>query len=360
MKILYDYQILILQRFGGISRYYFELINSINKRTIHETECHALFSKNYYFEKYFHKKSLVKYPAKTSRIINLSNEINTIIRSKTKYDIIHPTYYNPYIINKFKGKLVITVYDMIHEIYPEMFSNDDQTANNKKKLIYASDKIIAISNSTKRDIMNIYHDLDPNKIVVVYLGNSLKFEKGSKIIDFLPKDYILFVGERKRYKNFENFLKAFNISTQNSSMNLICAGGGAFSKDEKAEIEAFGLTDKVHQYSFDDYELAYTYSKANCFVFPSKYEGFGIPILEAFACNCPAILSNTSSLPEIGGDAAVYFNPEDVQEMASQISKVIYDNELRRELINKGSKRIKMFNWDKMADETIEVYKSIL
>ena len=110
----------------------------------------------------------------------------------------------------------------------------------------------------------------------------------------------------------------------------------------------------------DDQTLSYAYSHALCFVFPSLYEGFGIPTLEAFACNCPVVLSNTSSMPEVGGDAAEYINPYDVNDMTQKIQNVLNDENLRVRMIEKGREQLKKFDWDEIAQQTIDCYKEVL
>jgi len=276
-------------------------------------------------------------------------------------DIIHPTYYEPYILNRKRGKLVITVHDMIHEIYPDYFHEEDTTREKKKQLIYNADGIIAISNNTKTDILKFYPDVDEEKIKVIYHANSLNTNPTNKVNlqgDF-PQKYILYVGTRGGYKNFNSFFDATkDILIEDKSMNLLCAGGGGFSDREKVMMAP--ISDRVHQIDVTDELLAYLYKNAECFVFPSLYEGFGIPTLEAFANGCPCIISNTSSMCEVGGDAAVYINPYDVSDIRNKISSVIYSEEKKKELRRKGIEREKLFSWDKTARETVDFYKEVL
>jgi glycosyltransferase involved in cell wall biosynthesis len=360
MKIVYDYQILCNQRYGGVSRYFYEIVSRISKEPTCKVDFPVLFSNNYYFEKYFDRKSIEKYRYRSTKLVNTLNKLNIKRMNKNKYDIIHPTYYDPYIINKFSGKLVLTVYDMIHEIYPDEFSKRDKTVEYKRNMILAADKIIAISESTKRDILKFYPQIDPMKISVIYLGNSLTTINNISKIEF-PKKYILFVGRRETYKNFNSFVKAFaKVSNDRNNLHLVCAGGGKFNDEELALLKELGIGERVKQQFFSDDELAQAYSSAVCFVFPSKYEGFGIPVLEAFACQCPTLLSNRSSLPEVGGNAALYFDPDDLDDMANQMERVIDDKELCNQLIGLGLERLKLFNWDRIAGQTLELYKSIL
>ncbi|MBW8308899.1 MAG: glycosyltransferase family 4 protein [Candidatus Paracaedibacteraceae bacterium] len=361
MKILYDYQILCAQKYGGISRYYYELVSRISKYENTKIEIPALFSCNYYFENYFEKKSVSQYSSRFGSLVRYANRKYTLLFGYKNYDIIHPTYYNPYIIGRLRGKLVVTVYDMIHELYPKEFSKEDKTAEFKREMIYKSDRIIAISESTKKDILRFYPDIDQKKINVIYLGNSLS------ALDLKPDScvvpdskYVLFVGQRRAYKNFDNFIKAFAKAFANiDEMNVICTGGGPFSTDELNLINDLDLGGRVTQKSLSDNDLAIAYCNAQCFVFPSFYEGFGIPVLEAFACKCPALLSNRSSLPEVGGDAALYFNPESIDEIAEKLLRISSDEKLRSSLVKKGQERLKLFDWDTIAEDTYNLYLDV-
>lgn len=355
MKIYYDFQILRVQKYGGISRYFYELYNHINDKELAQVKVGCLFNRNRYFE------DICGIKEGTNSYRKYKLECTYSLANSFFSDIVHPTYYEPYILKRKRGKLVITVYDMIHEIYPGYFHTEDTTREKKKQLIYHADGIIAISENTKADILKFYPDVKEEKIKVIYLGNSLMTNPTNKANlnrDF-PAKYILYVGTRGGYKNFATFFEAAkNILSEDSSMHLLCAGGGNFSDREKEMMNS--ISDRVHQIDVTDEILAYLYKNAECFVFPSLYEGFGIPTLEAFASGCPCIISNTSSMCEVGGDAAVYIDPYDVSDMKNKISSVIYSEEKKEELRTKGMEREKLFSWDKTAKETVDFYKEIL
>ncbi len=352
INVFYDYQIMLLQKYGGISRYFYELLTYINKTDEAHADAFCLGNKNSYFQSYFNKLN-----NKRMRGLGVVNRFFAKRKMK-KYDIVHPTYYNPYVLKQKHNKIVITVYDMIHELFSDMFSSDDTTVENKKDMIYGADHIIAISESTKRDILKLYPDISPDKITVIYIGSNM-MPNAEQVKIALPEKYILFVGNRGLYKNFNAFFKSVKpVLLNDPEMHLVCLGGGAFNEEEKALLAE--VSDQVIQRNAYDAELAYAYSKAVCFVFPSLYEGFGIPTLEAFACDCPVVLSNTSSMPEVGGDAVVYFDPYDENDMRDKIEKVISDSELRQNMIAKGREQLKKFSWEKIALETIECYKNVL
>lgn len=355
MKILYDYQILIMQKYGGISRYFYELAVRIKERG-EEPEVRTLFSKNSYFQNYFKIKRIS--PDQKYKIPGLIRICHAVIllQPARKYDIIHPTYYDTYLIGKFKGKLVITVHDMIHEKY---IQHDRETIKRKREYIYKSDKIIAISECTKKDILHYYPDIPEDKIRVIYQASDIIRKKTA--LNFLPSKYILYVGNREGYKNFIRFVYAVRpLVLEDTQLQVVCAGGGAFQDDEMQLLKDLKMDSRFLQYSYTEKELFTIYSTAALFVFPSLYEGFGIPLLESMQSGCPVVCSNTSCFPEIAGDAALYFHPEDIQDMTRNIKEVYCNASLKKELVKKGKIRMQMFSWDRTAQETQRLYKDCL
>lgn len=365
MKILYDHQIFTLQKYGGISRYFYELLREFSLMDDINTDVALLFSNN----KYIYNKKIVNHRnffinkdfRGKVRLMNLFNKLNSIFYlNKQSFNIFHPTYYHPYFLRYLHKKpFVITVYDMIHEKFKYMFSINDKTTQYKKMLVDKANRIIAISQSTKNDLIDIFN-IKSEKIEVVYLGNSLIY-RDVKINFNLPQKYILFVGSRSIYKNFDFFLESISdILKNNRELYLVCAGGDNFKDMEVLKLKKLGVQNQVLQFNFDDDTLAYVYKNAILFVFPSLYEGFGIPILEAFSCGCPVVCSNTSSLPEVGGDAVEYFDPYDKDSIKSAVERVLLDEELRKKMIERGKKRLEKFSWENTAIKTKEIYKGIL
>lgn len=358
MKILFDHQIFCLQQYGGVSRYYMELAYELNRNKDISIDIPVLFSKNQYLTDLKHNKCYDIKNKWIDRLIKLINRAYTIWRlSIEKYDIIHPTWHAPYIIPFSKGKLVITIHDMIHEIYGP---NNSKDIKNKKRYIYNSDAIIAISQNTKNDILRFYPDISPNKIKVIYHGtNYLPHGKEPKIVS-VPDKYILFVGKREGYKNAEILIKVvYDIIQEKKDIVLFMAGGGAFKKEETNLINTLRVGKYIVQADVSDSELSYLYRHAICFVYPSKYEGFGFPILEAFNNECPVISSKASCLPEVGGEAALYFDPDDRKELYLQITALIDNEELRNKYILRGKERAKFFSWEKTAEQTLDLYREI-
>lgn len=365
MKILYDHQTFSVQEYGGISRYFYEIIARIKKYPFFSAELSLLFSNNHYLNNSFkYYRFLPKYKFKGKvRIMNTLNRYYSIYNLfNTNYDIFHPTYYDPYFLKYLRKKpFVLTVYDMIHEKYPSFFKRKDKTSEYKYMLCQKANKIIAISNNTKKDLVEIFKIPD-SKVEVVYLAGELRKDSNKNIELKLPKNYILYVGNRNGYKNFEHFVKSISpLLIRNKELIILCSGGNHFSDKEEALFEKLNIRNQVLYFKVkSDNEMAKLYENAICFVYPSLYEGFGIPILEAFSCGCPVVLSNTSSFPEVAGDAGMYFDPYDEISIRNAIDKIINNNNLRDILIKKGYERLNIFSWYITAEKTKNVYESLL
>lgn len=410
MKIFFDYQIFVRQKYGGISRYFQQLIVNLNEIFFkdnvnqHQIILSSLLSDNRYISQIpggpnFCNRNIgnkfieAEFKGKFRLLDNLNKFFLAPQVALSDYDIFHPTYYDPYFLKALdfnrsrcirgidggrrpRPRLVITVYDMIHERYPQSFCKRDRTIANKRLLLSRADKIIAISHNTKKDILYFYPEIDPQKIAVIHLATSMNLsDKSPSILSKLPDTnlpYILFVGRREIYKNFNRTLEAITpLLLDLDHLQLLCFGGGAFDCEEINLIKKLGVENKVKQINGDDSLLQNLYQHALCFLFPSCYEGFGIPILEAFACECPLVCSNTSSFPEVAGDganggsaAALYFNPEDPESIRAAVEKIVKDtNEsksIRNELVAKGKNQLENFSWEKMARQTLDVYFSLL
>jgi len=361
VKILFDHQAFTLQVFGGISRYFAELIKNAPQNT--EIETFVPMSNNFYLKEV--KPDVPSFfPSKNFKgKLPLFRKINNFKTRKVlkggKFDIFHPGYFDPYFLKHIGRKpFVLTIHDMTHELYPDSFSQFDKTALWKKELAKKATHIISVSENTKQDILKFY-DIPSNKISVVWHGfyRSLSEPISVKV---LSGKFLLYVGSRNSYKNFTNFVEAYTLLKQETpDLQLVCTGG-AFSEEEKEIFKTKKISGSVSQIRATDEELAWLYQNAEAFVFPSFYEGFGIPVLEAFSNNCPVILSTTGALKEVGGSAASYFNPSDVAEMKSAIKSVIEDEKLKLVMIKKGQERLKLFSWQKTAEQTAYVYKKVL
>ncbi|MEK7518242.1 MAG: glycosyltransferase family 1 protein [Patescibacteria group bacterium] len=328
-----------------------------------------------------------------------------------------PTHYAP----RFSPiPTVISIMDLSYIHYPEMFKRSDlyQLENWTRYSVKKAKKIFTISQASKDDIIKVYN-VSEEKVVVTYPGVKLRTQspiqsgtklksimQGSELLKEKYKiegNYILFVGTLQPRKNIVRLIEAFakvtselrslrqfkNFSNASvpaaryhsprdtvaygdssekifhakapRSLELIIVGKKGWLYEEILEApKKFKIEDKVKFLDFvPDEDLPLLYKNALCFVLPSLYEGFGLPVLEAMKYGCPVITSNVSSLPEAGGDAALYVDPKSIDDIASKIKLLIADKKLRQELIRKGYEQVKKFSWEKTARETLRVLGSI-
>ena len=389
MKILYDHQTFYQQNFGGISRYFCELMNQFSLdanmsftlplRYVQNDNLRQFPQLNKYWSNrinYLCDSRVVSFVQKKIHFNELNFGLNLVFNNqgesvrllkKQDFDVFHPTYYEPYFLKYLQKKpYVLTVYDMIHELFPHYFKASDKTRGWKKNLIEHARGIIAISENTKKDIIK-FTDVDPDRVHVIYLGNPLEHlnePSQNNTFSVSPidgKPYLLFVGSRSSYKNFIFFIQSVGeMLIKYDGLQVICAGSSPFSREEKSVLKKMDILHKVKHVKVNDAIMKNLYKNARAFIFPSLYEGFGLPILEAFSCGCPAILSNSSSLPEIGGDAAIYFDPNNRESIICAVETVLFNEKYREDLIKKGSERLKFFSWEKAAISTKKVYNDLL
>lgn len=354
MKILYDSQIFWLQKFGGISRYFDELCK--HGKAKFDYIVAGKYSENVYAPDI---SKMQPFPIKKNfkgkgRLIRFANNCSDkkAIR-KDDYDIYHSTYY--YVTEYPKNKpTIITAYDFIHELFPKNFPTDRFTVPAKNKSLHNATRIISISQNTKDDLLRLYPDIDESKIDVVHLAIEWKpREKNAQ--NRFEKPYILFTGQRGGYKNFVTFTKAIAPILTSNDLFLVCTGQ-PFNEQEKSLFNELKIQARVFSLFAGEDELRTLYENALCFVFPSKYEGFGLPILEAFVSECPAVLANASCFPEIAGVAAEYFDPDNEIDMRKKIADVVQSETLRQELVTKGLEQYKKFTMEKMIERTLNTY----
>lgn len=357
MQVIYDAQIFLGQKTGGISRYHYELIRG-GLHSKWDVKVAGIFVKNQYLLNDINLKKNFFYDYTASFA-----QINKFLLKRTlkrlkEQTIFHPANPYSYLHSEFpqvKNK-VITIHDMIVE--------GENINYGKDKLFYANhaSKIIAVSETTKKDIINLFN-IDSNKIEVIYHGSSLFPGMAKRPSQQpLPDNYLLYVGTRNYHKNFSKFIEGImNLLKKDKDLFLICVGKNDFSKKEILWLKEMQIENKVIAITkATDNELAYLYSNAKAFIFPSLKEGFGIPILEAWACGTPVILSNNECFKEIAAEAGFFFDPYSPESIGNSVEKVINDKFLQKDLLAKGTKRLQFFSWEKTVKQTHEVYESII
>lgn len=360
-KILYDNQMFTLQRFGGVTRYFADLMYNLPQGEFVADMPMRYCENHYVTETYGHKYDTISFPSNyriRRQIYMLTNKhISWKAIKFNDFDIFHPTYFHPYFLKSVKRRqkpFVLTVHDMTFERYPQDVLIYDRTIPNKRRLIAEADHIIAVSENTKRDIVELI-GTDPSKISVVHHGYRPVQECAPQLFD----RYVLYVGERKGYKNFLPWLSAIrSIFNLDPNLKIVCTGS-PFTASEQKLFAKWNISDRLVHVAANDAQMASLYRHALCFVFPSHYEGFGIPILEAFSNGCPVCLSNASCFPEVAGDAAIFFNPNDAQSMLDTLKETLVSATLRDELRAKGIERSREFSIERMVAQTCDVYRKL-
>lgn len=396
MRIAFDHQAFCLQKTGGISRYYCRLAEQLQQyKLADEIGVFAPLYRNQYLrglsKNLVHGYSVNDYPAKTAGLLVKAN--GWLARSQIKEwkpDLVHETYFSLKRSASKSCPIVLTVFDMIPELEAiasqaklgTCLTQRVELDSTKRAAVQRADHIICISEHTRGDLLKLYQ-VPAHKVSVVYLGceavtvqsalenTSIDINTNTSTntsTDVLTscarqsRTYLLYVGLREGYKNFKNLLQAIAQSPAlMAEFDVLAFGGGTFTAAEQTLIERLGFKSKqVRQQSGNDAALNEAYQNAAAFVYPSAYEGFGLPPLEAMARNCPVISSNTSSMPEVIGGAGEYFDPQSLDSISSAIQSVVFSKERTQELIKLGSERVKIFTWQRCAQETHAIYQSVL
>lgn len=380
IRVLYDYQAFAMQTHGGVSRCFAELYKHLPQEVtaqiavkesdnVYIREMDGVMPANYKYNNFICRKNFkgkghlhLWYDKLThgGYYPNYNQNYTVEMLKRGDYDVFHPTFFNDYFLPYLNGKpFVLTIHDMIPELYPQYFSENDIQIVMKRKLAPLSSAIIAVSENTKQDIVRIL-DVPEEKVHVVYHGCSFPRMLQSKSL--LKSPYILYVGDRYGYKNFKIFVRCVaSFLKSHPEVSVVCTGK-PFNLDEEELFIGLGVRERfIHYWVSTDDELYSLYHYAICFVYTSEYEGFGIPILEAYQADCPVLLNHASCFPEIAGDAAVYFNMSlegsDVVEKLEQI--YTFSKEERNILLARQRERLARYSWDISARKIAAIYSTV-
>ncbi len=364
MKILYDGQVYADQKTGGTSRYFTNLIDRL------PVDIEPTLTSAYRLDKSYYpthpKLQLHEFPDfRPYRIAHqLRGRYFSWLKNRQHFEIVHPTYYfllgqEPF--DRISQPLTITVFDMIHEIFASKLDPSNITIRAKRSAIEAADAILCISENTRTDLIK-YFPAAESKTVVTYLASDFNSNSSDGISSPVAQPYFLYVGARtKAYKNFDTLLSAFGRVASNNDDICLCVVGAPFNDAERQEIAALKLTDRILSYTHtSDTLLAALYRGSIAFIYPSLYEGFGIPPLEAMACGTVVVAANASSIPEVVGDAGILFDPRSANDLAEIMIELLDSPSKRDRLIAKGHDRHQLFSWEKTATQTVAVYRSLI
>ena len=389
MKALFDYQAFESQRIGGVSRSYAELISHFDKLAgcearlglkesdnVYLSECglsNHIRPLHYTHNRLFKGNKLFKGQRTITRIIlgwmghgndgyDINREFCIRLLKRQAFDVFEPTYFNDYFLPFLKDKpFVLTVHDMIPELYPQYFARDNFQIRMRQLLCPLASHIHVPSNKTKEDLVHIL-GIQPEKVTVISHGSPRIMENGNRQERLFDFPYLLYVGDRYGYKNFQPWIKEVSrIVRDYPDIHIVCTGK-PFNEIERQLITDLNLENNIDYYFASQETFGSLYKNAIAFVFPSEYEGFGLPILEAFTYGCPVMLNDASCFPEVGGEAALYFSMKGRSSDFYEKFQYLYamSSEERACLIEKGKKRAQQFSWDAAARKLERVYKSVI
>ncbi len=371
----------------GIGRYIQEIVDNVIK--IDQDNEYIIFLSKDNFDEFICDGERVKKKIANIRWYGIAEQLfMPFLILRNRLDLMHFPHFNVPVF--CPTKFVVTIHDLILTKFPTVRSSTLSPAFYKLKnlfyriiiyiAVHRAREVIAVSEFTKKDIVEKFK-ISEKKVQVTYEGvanlakgkDSLfvkKLDDKSTLLSYnIDSKFILYVGNAYPHKNLESLVEVFSdLHKKHQGLRLVLVGKEDYFYKRIKEIAAgFSLWHEDVEDSpvifpgyVPDSELEILYKKAMCYVFPSLYEGFGLPPLEAMVKGCPVISSNSSSMPEILGDAAIYFNPKDKQEMIDKIEKVLDDPRLRETLIKKGKEQAKSYNWWEAARKTLEIYKNIL
>ncbi len=366
MKVRYTPDVFRFQRAGGVSRYFVELARRLAARDVDARIIGGL-----------HINDLLDGlpeatglhvgeagPARARQAVTKVVDFGItagVAELLGSGDVLHPTWYPPALDRlPRRSALVTTVFDMIPERYPELSVGSVDATRRKRAWVEASDRVLVISEQTRRDLIELF-DVDGEAVTVTPLGVTVADPVPPAGAEGLGRSpFLLYVGDRRApYKNFSALLDVLASGGLDPDLRLVCFGPAAMSDAEAATLNRLGLSGRVEFRSGSDGQLAWFYTRAEALVYPSIYEGFGLPPLEAMVHGCPVIASDVASIPEVVGDAGVLFDPLDTKAFVHAVSGVVGDARCRATLAAAGRARAADFSWDATAERTLRAYAGV-
>ncbi len=370
MRIAFDHQAFCLQKMGGISRYFCSLAVQLLWQG-EQAGIFAPFYRNVYLRDVpadaIHGRPVRDYPPKLASLAVWAN--GWLARpgmQRFAPDIVHETFFSQRTSGDPRCPHVLTVFDMISELLaldtPVPESALRKTA--KYAAVARADHVICISEHTRQDLIRLF-DVPAEKTSVIYLGCDLPAGDPDEVAPGAAtgdRPYLLYVGLRGGYKNFTALLEGIAGSERlKRAFDVVAFGGGAFTASEREQIKALGFADgQIRHAGGTDRVLSKLYRGASALVYPSRYEGFGLPPLEAMSYGCPVAASGTTSMPEVIGEAGEYFDPDRADSIAPAIERIVFSQQRTDELIALGKMRAEMFTWKRCADDTLDAYRALL
>ena len=348
--VLFTGDIFRLQPRGGITRYFDELIPRLERPSrvlagLHQSR--AVPTGRFESAVYMAPFRLSPRPR---ALIN--GWVDSIRIRRNSGEILHPTYFrDPKSLPSLP--MVLTVYDMAHERFPDLFRrrwwNSGDPARWKKAIADRADRIVCISESTRRDLIDLLK-IDERKTRVIHCGAMDWSGVRSELVPHVEGPFFLWVGERHTYKNFATTLEAWAASKAAAGTSILCVGGGPLRAEERRAA--------VRQTALRDAQLKWAYERAAGLLYTSRCEGFGLPLVEAMSLGCPVVASNVSSIPEVAGEAAIYVDPTDRESIRDGIERCLAQGRDETQTARLRA-RAAHFSWDRCAEAHEALYREL-
>ncbi len=361
IRVLFDSQIFQLQKHGGISRYFSELIREFIEHP--ELGIEPVLEQKSFLNQHLVNASGVKNLREiNSRLVAIANLAVSLCfggRSINNVDLVHTTFYLPFfLLARSKKPFVVTLHDMIPELFPSKrrFWNPHFA---KKTYLTRADLVLAVSNSSASD-MNLQVDRSLNAIIT-HLGVGPEFQSKLMPLEWLCFPYFIYIGNRSGYKDADVAFEAFAlVAKSNPELRLLLVGGGLLSTGELNTLQRLGIASRVEQRNLSNSDLPNAYSNALGLLYPTRYEGFGLPIVEAMASEIPVLCSNTDINREIAGEAGNFFEVGNSKALADLMASVLITPEGFKDRLSLGKSRSKEFTWRRCAEITANSYRKLL
>jgi glycosyltransferase involved in cell wall biosynthesis len=373
--ILFDEQAFLMQRAGGISRYIISIATELSKTGEIDACIFGGLHRNVHLQETTDNPSLAVHGLHRKdpwRINSLCASVSRVwrkrlfqkLRREYRTLIYHPSYYelDSFLVSQADATIV-TFHDMIPEWIAAKHPSEkaSKLPAVKKHAANLATLILTPSEATKGDVLGSYPELQ-KPVRVTHLASHLPIDQGTNhpLPSISGSRYFLTVGNRGDYKRGDAVIKAFvRLVQDHPDLNLIAFGGEELLPEEETILRENGLLGRWHHLQGDDAQLASCYRYATALVYPSEFEGFGLPVLEAMGMGCPVITSRKKSIPEVGGEAVLYADPDNIPEISAMMKALLDDSEQRSKLINRGLARSREFSWKQTALQTLEAYKTV-
>lgn len=365
-RVVYDHRIFSKQQFGGISRYFTELARHLGQDTSWDVRVLALAHVNDHLRTLDPRLVQGWRVPHRMRLAPLWKTIDDLLTRRLLpgigADLIHETYYDRESDGLRDVARVVTVYDMIHERFPGLFPTEHDLPIAKRAAVLRADRVICISESTRRDLLE-FVPVDPSRVVVVPLAASRPAGAGAPLpTDLTDRPFVLVVGTRGAHKNFAGLLRALHeVPEVLTTHRIVLFGSAPLDAGERTLLRALALPEQAFVHIGQDERLLQTlYERADALVYPSTYEGFGLPVLEAMQAGCPVICGDVASLPEVVGEAGIRCDTTDPAVLGTTLRALLADPAEREHRRRLGIARASLFSWERCARETATVYEGAL